>query len=117
MKNLLEDIKVLTRFIPEKFKKFVKKGEAFLSAKKIHIGKMKRWIKPMTDKRTVADIRKEHHDRYGTDILKFLIRQTSTTDNENHSEQPIRECEPENNHEDIASMRTEVSARDPVSIV
>ena len=49
IKNLLEDIKVSTRFIPEKFQKFVKRGEAFLSAKKNNLGKMKRWINLMMD--------------------------------------------------------------------
>ena len=69
----------------------------------------------MTDQRTVADIRKEHHDRYGTDISKFLVRQTSTTENDDRSEKPI--SEPDSNHEDIASKRNEDYARDPVSIV
>ena len=71
----------------------------------------------MTDQRTVAEIRKEHHDRYGTDISKFLVRQTSTTENDDRSEQPISECEPDNNNEEIASERNEDPAREPVSIV
>ena len=114
--NLIADIKVRTRFIPEKFQKFVKKGEALLTAKKINIGKMKSWINLMTDQRTVADIRKEHHDRYGTDIKTFLIRPTDTY-SDHHSEQPIRKCEPENDHEDINSLRKETYTRNPDSIV
>ena len=70
----------------------------------------------MTDQRTVADIRKEHHDRYGTDISKFLVRQTSTTENDERSDQPISECEPNSDHEDLAGMENEDSARDPDSI-
>ena len=86
IKNLIEDLKVRTRFIPEKFRKFVQRGKTLLTAKKNDIGKMRRWIKLMTDQRTVADIRKTHHDKYGKDISEYL---TSTnreiqSANQNH---------------------------------
>ena len=71
----------------------------------------------MTDQRKVADIRKEHHDKYGTDITNYLIRTTETHRSYHQREQPISACEPENDYEEISSMRTETSTRDPGSIV
>ena len=50
----------------------MQRGENLLTAKKNDIGKMKRWINLMTDQRTVADIRKTHHEKYGTDITEYL---------------------------------------------
>lgn len=43
--------------------------------------KMKRLIHLMTDQRTVADIRKEHHYKYGTDIMIYLALITENEEN------------------------------------
>ena len=71
--------------------------------KKQDIEKMKLSINLMTDKRTVAYIRKEHHEKYGAEITGYLMRTNQSDRGNNQNEQiPESASEPEKNNENIS---------------
>ena len=85
-------------------------GKALLGAKKSHVFARNAKRFPHILSGTLGSFGQqftaENHDKYGTDITNYLIRPTDTQRSYHKSEQTISACEPENDHEEISSMRT-----------